>query len=178
MNDDHAFHLTPLDVRSQEFARALRGYDRAQVDEFKLAISEELERLLRDRAQHAPGVRRVPLRREPREVVVAHHLEVEAEHRDTQAIQAKLDELLRSDPKAKTELAQLEADRTQKELVATTIRPAEALRSAPLLVGPAELCAERLAALVAAGARRVFVWPLGDEVRQLERFRGRVAALI
>ena len=48
---DHAFHLTPLDVRSQEFARTLRGYDRAQVDEFKLAISEELERLLRDRAQ-------------------------------------------------------------------------------------------------------------------------------
>jgi cell division initiation protein len=52
MSDDHAFHLTPLDVRSQEFARTLRGYDRAQVDEFKLAISEELERLLRDRAQH------------------------------------------------------------------------------------------------------------------------------
>ena len=52
MTDDHAFHLTPLDVRSQEFARALRGYDRAQVDEFKMAISEELERLLRERAQH------------------------------------------------------------------------------------------------------------------------------
>jgi DivIVA domain-containing protein len=51
MTDDHAFHLTPLDVRSQEFARALRGYDRAQVDEFKLAISEELDRLLRERAQ-------------------------------------------------------------------------------------------------------------------------------
>jgi DivIVA domain-containing protein len=29
MSDDHAFHLTPLDVRSQEFARTLRGYDRA-----------------------------------------------------------------------------------------------------------------------------------------------------
>ena len=57
MSDDHAFHLTPLDVRSQEFARALRGYDRAQVDEFKLAISEELERLLRDRAQHEERLR-------------------------------------------------------------------------------------------------------------------------
>jgi DivIVA domain-containing protein len=51
MTDDHAFRLTPLDVRSQEFARAIRGYDRAQVDEFKLAISEELDRLLRERAQ-------------------------------------------------------------------------------------------------------------------------------
>jgi DivIVA domain-containing protein len=57
MTDDHAFHLTPLDVRSQEFARAMRGYDRAQVDEFKLAISEELERLLRDRAQHEERLR-------------------------------------------------------------------------------------------------------------------------
>jgi low affinity Fe/Cu permease len=31
-----------------------------------------------------------------------------SEHRDTQAIHAKLDELLRSDPKARTELAQLD----------------------------------------------------------------------
>jgi DivIVA domain-containing protein len=57
MTDDHAFHLTPLDVRSQEFARTLRGYDRAQVDEFKLAISEELDRLLRERAQHEERLR-------------------------------------------------------------------------------------------------------------------------
>jgi DivIVA domain-containing protein len=57
MTDDHAFHLTPLDVRSQEFARAFRGYDPAQVDEFKLAISEELERLLRERAQHEERLR-------------------------------------------------------------------------------------------------------------------------
>lgn len=57
MSDDHAFHLTPLDVRSQEFTRAFRGYDRHQVNEFKLAISEELERLLRDRAQHEERLR-------------------------------------------------------------------------------------------------------------------------
>lgn len=57
MSDDHAFHLTPLDVRSQEFTRALRGYDRNQVNEFKLAVSDELERLLRDRAQHEERLR-------------------------------------------------------------------------------------------------------------------------
>jgi alkanesulfonate monooxygenase SsuD/methylene tetrahydromethanopterin reductase-like flavin-dependent oxidoreductase (luciferase family) len=56
-------------------------------------------------------------------------------------------------------------------------RPVEALRSAPLLIGPAEVCAERLAAFVAAGARRIFVWPLGDEVAQLELFRERVTSL-
>jgi alkanesulfonate monooxygenase SsuD/methylene tetrahydromethanopterin reductase-like flavin-dependent oxidoreductase (luciferase family) len=54
-------------------------------------------------------------------------------------------------------------------------RPPEELRSAPLLIGPAEVCAERLAAWVDAGARRIFVWPLGDELAQLERFRERVA---
>jgi DivIVA domain-containing protein len=57
MTDDHAFRLTPLDVRSQEFARVLRGYDRAQVDEFKMAISEELDRLLRERAQQEERLR-------------------------------------------------------------------------------------------------------------------------
>jgi alkanesulfonate monooxygenase SsuD/methylene tetrahydromethanopterin reductase-like flavin-dependent oxidoreductase (luciferase family) len=64
------------------------------------------------------------------------------------------------------------AERTLGEVLAPMLhRPVEALRSAPLLIGPAEVCAERLAALVAAGARRIFVWPLGDEVRQLELFR-------
>jgi DivIVA domain-containing protein len=59
VSDDHAFHLTPLDVRSQEFTRAIRGYDRNQVKEFKQAVSEELERLLRDRAQYEERLRSV-----------------------------------------------------------------------------------------------------------------------
>jgi DivIVA domain-containing protein len=50
MTDD-AFRLTPLDVRTQEFVGALRGYERAQVDHFKLQVAEELERLTRDRRQ-------------------------------------------------------------------------------------------------------------------------------
>jgi alkanesulfonate monooxygenase SsuD/methylene tetrahydromethanopterin reductase-like flavin-dependent oxidoreductase (luciferase family) len=71
------------------------------------------------------------------------------------------------------------AERVLGEVLAPMLRrPVEELRSAPLLIGPAEVCAERLAAFAGAGARRVFVWPLGDEVRQLELFRERVAALI
>jgi DivIVA domain-containing protein len=54
---DEAFPLTPLDVRTQEFSRAFRGYDCAQVDEFMRGISEALERLLRDRAQHEERLR-------------------------------------------------------------------------------------------------------------------------
>jgi probable F420-dependent oxidoreductase len=71
------------------------------------------------------------------------------------------------------------AERTVGDLLAPMLhRPAEELRSAPLLIGPAEVCAERLAAFVDAGARRIFVWPLVDEVAQLELFRERVTCLV
>ena len=50
MSDD-AFHLTPSDVRAQEFQRTFRGYDPAQVDEFRNRVAEELERLVRERAK-------------------------------------------------------------------------------------------------------------------------------
>jgi hypothetical protein len=71
------------------------------------------------------------------------------------------------------------AERTLSDVLAPMLhRPAEALRSAPLRIGPAEVCAERLTAFVAAGARRILVWPLGDEVRQLELFRERVTSLV
>jgi alkanesulfonate monooxygenase SsuD/methylene tetrahydromethanopterin reductase-like flavin-dependent oxidoreductase (luciferase family) len=72
-----------------------------------------------------------------------------------------------------------EAERILGDVLAPMLgRPAEELRSAPLLVGPAELCAERLGAWAAAGARRIFVWPLGDEPEQLELFRERVVSLV
>ena len=50
MSDD-SFHLTPSDVRAQEFQRVFRGYDPVQVDEFKNRVSEELERLVRERGK-------------------------------------------------------------------------------------------------------------------------------
>jgi DivIVA domain-containing protein len=50
MTEDH-FQLTPHEVRTQEFQKELRGYDRQQVDDFKQRLSDELERLLRERVQ-------------------------------------------------------------------------------------------------------------------------------
>ena len=44
MSDD-VFHLTPVDVRRFDFGSALRGYDKARVDEFRDQVAEELERL-------------------------------------------------------------------------------------------------------------------------------------
>jgi DivIVA domain-containing protein len=49
MSDD-AFHLTPLDVRKQEFRKTLRGYDSNGVEEFRTRVADELERILRERA--------------------------------------------------------------------------------------------------------------------------------
>jgi DivIVA domain-containing protein len=46
MTDD-AFHLTALDVRRYDFGNALRGYDRARVDQFRDQVAEEIERLTR-----------------------------------------------------------------------------------------------------------------------------------
>jgi alkanesulfonate monooxygenase SsuD/methylene tetrahydromethanopterin reductase-like flavin-dependent oxidoreductase (luciferase family) len=54
-------------------------------------------------------------------------------------------------------------------------RPVEALRALSLPIGPAELCAERLSHFASSGAQRIFLWPLGDELAQLELFREHVA---
>lgn len=49
MTDDgfQGFHLTALDARRYDFGNALRGYDRARVDQFRDQVAEELERLAR-----------------------------------------------------------------------------------------------------------------------------------
>jgi len=44
---DESFHLTPLDVRRTDFPAAIRGYDKARVDEFRDRVANELERLTR-----------------------------------------------------------------------------------------------------------------------------------
>jgi alkanesulfonate monooxygenase SsuD/methylene tetrahydromethanopterin reductase-like flavin-dependent oxidoreductase (luciferase family) len=71
------------------------------------------------------------------------------------------------------------AERMLTDVLAPMLnRPAETLRSLSLPIGPAELCAERLVAYGRAGAQRVFVWPLRDELAQLELFGERVAPLV
>lgn len=44
---DEAFHLTPLDIRRFDFGSALRGYDKARVDEFRDQVANEVEYLLK-----------------------------------------------------------------------------------------------------------------------------------
>jgi alkanesulfonate monooxygenase SsuD/methylene tetrahydromethanopterin reductase-like flavin-dependent oxidoreductase (luciferase family) len=75
--------------------------------------------------------------------------------------------------------ARRDAERMLGEVLAPMLnRPVEALRDLALPIGSAEQCAERISAYQDAGAERVCVWPLADELRQLERFREDVVPLV
>ena len=52
-------------------------------------------------------------------------------------------------------------------------RPAKELKE-KLPIGDPETCAEKLSAYARAGAQRVFLWPLADELKQLEAFSEQV----
>ncbi len=71
-----------------------------------------------------------------------------------------------------------EADRILEErMVPTVHRPEDMLRER-LPIGPPELFAEKLTAFAKAGVQRVFIWPVADEVHQLERFWNEVRPLV
>ncbi len=44
--------ITPLDIHNKEFRTALRGYDRNEVDEFLDQLIKDMERLMRESAEH------------------------------------------------------------------------------------------------------------------------------
>jgi probable F420-dependent oxidoreductase len=70
------------------------------------------------------------------------------------------------------------SERIVRDVLTSTLkRPEDELRER-LLVGPAEDCAQKLAAYRAAGAQRIFLWPVEDELRQLATFQERVAPLV
>jgi DivIVA domain-containing protein len=48
MSDD-VFRLTPLDVRKQEFKKAMRGYEPLEVEDFRSRVADEMERLVREK---------------------------------------------------------------------------------------------------------------------------------
>ena len=71
-----------------------------------------------------------------------------------------------------------DAERVLTERVIPVVhRPAETLRDR-LPIGPPELFAEKLTAFARAGVQRVFIWPVADEIDQLERFWNDVRPLV
>jgi len=48
MSED-VFRLTPLDLRKQDFKKVMRGFDPAEVEDFRTRAADELERVVRER---------------------------------------------------------------------------------------------------------------------------------
>ena len=72
-----------------------------------------------------------------------------------------------------------DAERMLRDVLAPMLgRPIDELRDLALPIGSAEQCAERISAYQDAGAQRIFVWPLADDLNQLERFRNEVVPLV
>jgi alkanesulfonate monooxygenase SsuD/methylene tetrahydromethanopterin reductase-like flavin-dependent oxidoreductase (luciferase family) len=70
------------------------------------------------------------------------------------------------------------ADRMLGERVIPTVhRPEDMLRER-VPIGSAELFAEKLTDFARAGVQRVYIWPIADERRQLERFWSEVRPLV
>ncbi|MGZ5359935.1 MAG: LLM class flavin-dependent oxidoreductase, partial [Solirubrobacterales bacterium] len=68
-----------------------------------------------------------------------------------------------------------ERDRVLRDVLAPLLnRDPEVLRD-QVCVGSAEHCAELLSSYVKAGCQQVFLWPLGDEPRQIELVAAEVA---
>jgi probable F420-dependent oxidoreductase len=71
-----------------------------------------------------------------------------------------------------------EAERMLNEVLAPAInRPVEELR-ARLPIGSAEKCAEKLAAYERVGVQRIYLWPIAEEVEQIQLFMNQVVPLI
>src|SRR2546425_6852835 len=45
-----AFHLTPVELRKQEFRKSLRGYEPMGVEDFRMRVADALDRVIRERS--------------------------------------------------------------------------------------------------------------------------------
>jgi alkanesulfonate monooxygenase SsuD/methylene tetrahydromethanopterin reductase-like flavin-dependent oxidoreductase (luciferase family) len=71
-----------------------------------------------------------------------------------------------------------EAERVIVDVLAPLLGRDPDLLRGQVCVGPAEDCAELLSRYARAGCRRVYLWPIGDEPRQIERAATQVAPKI
>ena len=70
------------------------------------------------------------------------------------------------------------AKRIVWDILSPTLGRPETELSRRLLIGPAEECAEKVVAYRKAGAGRLLIWPVEDELRQLAAFREQVVPLV
>ena len=71
-----------------------------------------------------------------------------------------------------------EAERVLDEIIAPTVNRPKGELVGRLPVGSASDCAEMLSRYGAAGLQEVFLWPVRDELKQIDTFMNRVAPLV
>jgi alkanesulfonate monooxygenase SsuD/methylene tetrahydromethanopterin reductase-like flavin-dependent oxidoreductase (luciferase family) len=71
-----------------------------------------------------------------------------------------------------------EAERVLTDVLAPMLRREPDTLRAQLPIGAPEHCAELLSSYAEAGAERVIIWPLRDEIKQLEIFASKVVPLV
>lgn len=71
-----------------------------------------------------------------------------------------------------------EAEYVLKNILSPTLNRPEAELNERILIGSAHDCAEKLAAYQMAGVQRVFVWPIADDLNQIETFQKAVVPLV
>jgi alkanesulfonate monooxygenase SsuD/methylene tetrahydromethanopterin reductase-like flavin-dependent oxidoreductase (luciferase family) len=69
-------------------------------------------------------------------------------------------------------------DRVLSDVLGPMLKRDPAELQGQICVGAPEECAQLLSRYAEAGCERVYLWPLGDERRQLERVAGEVGPLI
>jgi hypothetical protein len=68
-----------------------------------------------------------------------------------------------------------EGDRVLSDVLAPLLKRDPGELRGQVCIGPAEHCAALLSDYAAAGCQRVYLWPLGDERRQIELVANAVA---
>lgn len=71
-----------------------------------------------------------------------------------------------------------EEERLLNEVLAPVLKRSVSELREKLPIGSAQACAQKLAAYRDAGAMRIYLWPLEDEINQVQIFKDRVAPLI
>jgi DivIVA domain-containing protein len=122
---DETFRLTALDVRRYDFGAALRGYDKARVEQFREQVAAELERLARanqELDQKARGFHEQLRAFRDRDRALNEALISAQQLRESTREQAEREaELIRRE-------ARLDAERVSREAEAGALRHAEELR--------------------------------------------------
>lgn len=114
--------LTPVDVLHTRFRTALKGYNRAQVDEFVRRVTESLDEALREKSEL---IRRI----EALEQEVRRVREIESTMTEALTLAQKTADEVKANAHRRAEMIVAEAEQSRVRMTVEAQREAEKLRS-------------------------------------------------